>query len=441
MTEAAIEHYLGEFSRLEPVQLDWLRKVRDSAIEKFRSTGFPTTRVEDWKYTDIRPIVAKNFVPTVAGRDIPSQEEIQRLGFSNMDCYELVYVNGSYSADLSSISGLEGITVSSISEALRSDNSAIKTCFEKFNEKDRNAFDSLNSAFLTDGSYIYVPDNSQIDKPIHLLFIGRQAGESAACHIRNLIILGNNSRATVIESYTGINVEEYLTNTISDITIGTGARLDHYKLQRESINGYHIGSIRAALKKDSSLESHSISLGGALVRNNINADLEEPGAEIIMNGLYIAGGKQHVDNHTCVHHRVANTRSEENYRGVLDGKARGVFNGKVVVHEQAQKTDASQSNANLLLSNDAEVDTKPELEIYADDVKCSHGATVGQLDQDMLFYLQSRAIDKTAARSLLTFAFAEEIIKRIKFAPIRERLEQSVVGKLPDTDLIRGFMK
>ncbi len=244
-----------------------------------------------------------------------------------------------------------------------------------------------------------------------------------------------------MESYLGTNDAEYFNNTVTEIVTAKGARLEHYKLQQEGPRGFHIGNTSVRQHRDSQLASHAISLGGALIRNDIDTELAEEGANVLMNGLYMAAGHQHVDNHTCISHAKPHTTSTEHYRGVLDGHARGVFNGRVVVQPRAQKTEARQANANLLLSDDAEVDTKPELEIYADDVKCSHGASVGQLDENMLFYLRSRAIEEKTAKGLLTFAFADEVIKDIKFAPIRERLESVVVGKLPDPALIRDFVQ
>ena len=442
MTEAAIEHYLGQYSRLQPVTPDWINEIRESAIRQFSRNGFPTPRNENWKYTDVRPIVKRDFVAIAPGPDSVPKELLDKYSFRQTDCYELVFANGCFLPGYSSVPELDqGVVVTSLAQVLQDDNADIRACLETFAARHKSAFDELNSAFLSDGACLCIADGTVLDKPVHLLFLGGQQAKSQAFHIRNLIIAGKHTRITVVETYAGQESAEYLTNTITEIAADEGAQLTHYKLQQESLKGFHVGSVRVTLKRDSRVESHSISLGGALVRNNIDADLVEPGSEVVMNGLYIAGGKQHIDNHTCVNHLVPNTTSAEYYRGVLNGSARGVFNGRVVVHEKAQKTDAHQSNANLLLSDNAEVDTKPELEIYADDVKCSHGATIGQLDETMMFYLRSRAIDKDTARSLLTFAFAEDVIKRIGFQPVRERLELSVVGKLPDTDLIRNFIK
>lgn len=441
MTEAAVEHYMEEYSRQESALPDWMHEIRESAIDSFRAKGFPTRRHEDWKYTDIRPIVKRNFVTARPDKLDLQQVDAERYSFGESNCYELVFINGSFTHSRSNITEGEAVAIIPMAEALKNGSSHIRNLFDKVIEKDKNAFDALNSAFIADGAYIYLPDNTSLEKPVHLLFLGSRQPQPRVSNIRNMVILGENSRATIIETYAGVEDAEYFTNTVTECSSGRGAVLEHYKLQQESLKGFHVGSLRASLKKNSRLVSHSISLGGSLVRNNIDADLVEEGAGIIMNGLYIAGGKQHVDNHTSVNHRVPHTSSQENYRGVLNGHARGVFNGRVVVHKQAQKTDAHQSNANLLLSNDAEVDTKPELEIYADDVKCSHGATIGQLDENMLFYLRSRAIDEETARSLLTFAFAEDVVNRIRFEPVRERLELSVLGKLPDTESIKDFIK
>lgn len=441
MSEAAVAHYLDQYARLPQSAPVWLNGIRAAAIDQFRRTGFPSLRQEDWKYTDVRPIIKRNFLSVAAGADAARPELLDGYTMQAWDCHELVFVNGSCRSAYTHIRDLEqGVILRSLAEVLRHDATGIQPYFEQVHAKSQSAFDNLNSAFLAEGAYLYVPDGVCIEKPIHLLFLAEQRPEPLVGHFRNLLVLGKQARATVIETYAGADSAEYLTNTITEYTGAASAHLRHYKLQQESLRGFHVGSLRATLGRDSELVSHSLSLGGALVRNNIHAELTETGAAATLNGLYIAGGKQHVDNHTCVEHRVPHTTSAGFYRGVLDGNARGVFNGRVVVHAQAQKTDAQLSNANLLLSSQAEIDTKPELEIYADDVKCSHGTTVGQLDENMLFYLRSRAIDEKTARSLLTFAFAEDVINRIDFKPVRERLELSVAGKLPDTELIRNFM-
>jgi Fe-S cluster assembly protein SufD len=325
--------------------------------------------------------------------------------------------------------------------ALAENNDLLQQHLNRYAAPAKSGFSSLNTAFMQDGAVIIVPDNMTVEIPIHIIYLTDDQAGASASGPRNLIVLGKNARATVIETYSGPDDTEYFTNSVTEVSLEAGAALDHYKLQQEGQKGFHIGSLEVWQQRDSRFYSHSISLGGKLARNDINVKLQGPGAQVILNGLYLAGGTQHIDNHTRIDHLSPHTSSKENYRGVLSGRARGVFNGKVIVHKDAQKTDAHQSNANLLLSSEAEVDTKPELEIYADDVKCSHGATVGQLDENMLFYLQSRAIPEDLAHSLLTFAFAEDVISRIQLAPVRRRLEQHVVGQLPDADRIKEFVQ
>ena len=441
MSQPALDHYSREFAGL--VQGDapaWLAGVRQSAFEAFRTHGFPTLRQEDWKYTDVRPLTKKSFT-TSATADGFDRNFITAAGFPDLECHELVFTNGRYSDTLSRILTLEkGIVLQSLNNAIKSEHEIITSCLNS-SITGKNAFISMNTAFVTDGSFIYIPDNVCINEPVNLLYLANKQQEPFAVHLRNVIVLGKNARATVIESYTGKDDAEYFTNSMTEIHMGEGAFLEHYKLQRESLRSYHIAYTNVHQEKDSRVDSHSISLGGALVRNDIDDHLAAEGARVKLNGLYLANGRQHVDNHTCIAHLKPNTTSKEDYRGVLNGHARGVFNGRVIVHKDAQKSDAHQSNANLLLSDNAEVDTKPELEIYADDVKCSHGATIGQLDDAMLFYLRSRAIDEETARSLLTFAFADEVIRQISLAAVRTRLESIVVGKLPDTDVIKEFIQ
>jgi Fe-S cluster assembly protein SufD len=441
MSQNAVEHYISEHARIASLDTDWLHSVRQSAISNFRQTGFPTLRHENWKYTDVRPILKRNFVqadPQTAGFD-PGY--INSIRFAEMECHDVVFTNGSYAGEFNSVKDLPaGALVQSLAEALIRNTDKVKECLGQFGQEEENGFAVLNTAFLTNGMLLYVPDDTVVEMPVNLMYLAGDQSQPHVSHLRNLVILGRNARLTLIENYVGKDGSEYLTNTVTNIVAGQGAILEHYKLQQESMKAFHIGNLRTYQQRDSRIESHSFSLGGALVRNDINSSLAEEGAEIMLNGLYIANGKQHVDNHTWINHLKPRTVSRENYRGVLDGHARGVFNGKVVVHKHAQKTDARQSNANLLLSDHAEIDTKPELEIYADDVKCSHGATIGQLDENMLFYLRTRAIDAATAKSLLTFAFADEVITGIKFLPIRTRLESTVVGKLPDSGLIRDFM-
>jgi Fe-S cluster assembly protein SufD len=434
-----VEHFQSEFARLHGGHAgDHLRNQREAALTRFSQTGLPTTRVEEWKYTDVRPLAKRNF-----GHDQVngvSADQIAELRFAEHGYHELVFINGRYDAGLSRIGDLnDGVRLQSLATALQ-EPAVAKRIGHCLNEATISAFTELNTAFMHDGAWIDIPDGVVLEKPIVLLYLDKPTDQPTVCHPRTLIRLGRNAGATIVESYVGLDDRsQNLTNAVTEIELADAARLDHYKIQQASLNGFHVGRIDVSQGRDTYYESHSIALGASLARTDINTQLEAAGATAILNGLYMAGGRQHTDHHTRIDHRVPHTRSEEYYRGVLDGHSRGVFNGKIIVHQDAQKTDSQMSNANLLLSAQAEVDTKPELEIYADDVKCSHGATIGQLDENALFYLRSRAIDEATARNLLTHAFASEVIQRIRLQPIRARLEHIVLGKLPQAEQIKEF--
>ncbi len=420
---------------------DWFSKQRQSAFDIFQESGFPNTRVEDWKYTDVKPIAKNTFSNITESNMASDNNEIDEILIKGLDCINLVFINGAYSEKYSDIKNISNkIVIKSMADALINDESLLKKHLTKHINQELNSFTALNTAFIQDGAYINISANTNIDKPINITYISRDSNHPFATHPRNLIVMGENSNATIIENYVGSGKVNYFTNSVTETVLLQGAVLKHYKIQQEGSSAFHIASLNTSQSKDSRFESHLVSIGGALVRNNINASLNEEGAEIIMNGLYMTEDVQHVDNHTRVDHLKPHTQSHQNYRGVLNGKSRGVFNGKVVVHPQAQKIEAYQNNANLLLSDDAEIDTKPELEIYADDVKCTHGATVGQLDDDMLFYLRSRAVDEKTARSLLTYAFADEVISEINLKEIQNKLERLIIGRLPDSSLIREYV-
>jgi len=440
--EDVIKNYSADFMQLKNTkENDWFSKQRQSAFDIFQESGFPNTRVEDWKYTDVKPI-AKNTFSNITESNVASDNnEIDEILIKDLDCVNLVFINGAYSEKYSDIKNISSkIVIKSMADALINDESLLKKHLTKHINQELNSFTALNTAFIQDGAYINISANTNIDKPINITYISRDSNHPFATHPRNLIVMGENSNATIIENYVGSGKVNYFTNSVTETVLLQGAVLKHYKIQQEGSSAFHIASLNTSQSKDSRFESHLVSIGGALVRNNINASLNEEGAEIIMNGLYMTEDVQHVDNHTRVDHLKPHTQSHQNYRGVLNGKSRGVFNGKVVVHPQAQKIEAYQNNANLLLSDDAEIDTKPELEIYADDVKCTHGATVGQLDDDMLFYLRSRAVDEKTARSLLTYAFADEVISKINLKEIQNKLERLIIGRLPDSSLIREYV-
>ena len=435
-----VENYQSAFPAQKGIDsLPWLSTHRQSAFDQFQESGFPTRRHENWKYTDVSAIIKTGYEIANAEHNIIENGELEAILYTQENSHEVVFINGQFSVEHSNIGSLpDSVVIGSLRAAIRNTPELLETSLNQCVDSKNHIFAALNTAFFNDGAFIYVPDNIAIDEPVVVYFMSSDAEKNLAMTPRNLIVMGKHAQAEVIESFHGLKGVVSFTNTITEIETDEGAVLEHYKVQQENIESFHIGGTHLKQHRNSRVESHSISLGGAVVRNDIVTELGAEGAEIILNGLYMGDGRQHVDNHTLVNHSKPNTQSEENYRGVLDGRAQGVFNGKVIVHKDAQKITANQSNANLLLSNHAEIDTKPELEIYADDVRCGHGATIGQLDKNMSFYLRSRGLGEATARSLLIFAFADDIIRRIKFAPIREQLEFSVGGRLPDADLIQA---
>jgi len=448
-----VDWYFAEFERvrsgLAGADIPWLEAARRRALIRFGAMGFPTLRDEDWKYTSLAPVENRAFRTAIrADADLVEEalnkSELPPLltgegggeGVNSMTYaltrtlyqgergfnHELVFINGHFCESLSRLGQLpQGMRIESLAKTLARQEDVLYEHIQRQAERTGDAFAALNAAFMNDGVFIQVADGALVEDPIQLIFLS--TGEAVASHPRIVIAAGANARLQVVESYQSLGMNSGLTNTLTEVCLGDGAEIEHAKLQLEGLKGHHFGHLLVRQGRDSRLVSHSISLGAALARHDVAIDLDGEGAQAVLNGLYLADGRQHVDHHTRIEHIKPHTTSEENYKGVLGGHARGVFNGKVTVHPQAQKSDARQSNKNLLLSANAEVDTKPELQIYADDVKCGHGATVGQLDEDAVFYLRSRGIDKGKAQGLLTYAFAEEVVSRIGVAPLRSLLK------------------
>lgn len=447
MTIAAtqLDHYRNEFaalgSQLPGLGLNWIEKTRQGAFERFAQLGFPDPRDENWKYTRVTPIEKRAFrsVPKSCVGLIP--EDIEHFFFGTLPCHKLVFVNGQYTPQLSKLGALPGgVSVSSLAKALTDDPTRLEPYLARYADAGAHGFTALNTAFMADGAFLYFPRDTVLEYPVHMLFVATTQDEELFVHPRNLVVAEQGSEATVIESYVSLGGSGYFTNALTEVVVGENASVNHYKLQQEHLSAFHIATLQVQQKRDSRFTSHSTSFGGALVRNDINAVIDAEGAQCALNGLYMAGGRQHVDYHTRIDHTKPFGTSREHYKGILSGRARGVFNGLTHVHPGAQKTDASQSNDNLLLSRDAEVDTKPQLEIYADDVKCSHGATVGQLDEDMIFYLRARGIEAQAARGLLTYGFAQDVVDRMHLAAVRNAVEEVLLGQLPDTNRIRRLV-
>ncbi|MBS1230803.1 MAG: sufD [Proteobacteria bacterium] len=441
----ARDHTLADFARtqatLPGARVPWLVSARQVALERFAQNGFPGARDEEWKYTSVAAIEKRAFVAMSpqSGHDQAAAALVEQFALTGA-FHLLVFVNGRYRPTLSAPGRLPaGATLKSLAAALESAPEALEPYLaDDRSDNGQTVFGTLNTAFMADGAYLHLSRATVVEQPIHLLFIATQAGAAGALICpRNLIVAEDGAQATVIEHYAGADGTVYLTNTLTQIFTGANAAIEHYKLQQEAPQAFHIAGIHALQARDSRLSSHSVSLGALLARNDISTRFAATGCDATFDGLYLVDGRQHVDNHTRIDHAQANGTSRETYRGVLDGHSRAVFNGKVIVHPGAQKTDARQANHNLLLSRDAEVDTKPQLEIYADDVKCTHGATVGQIDDNQLFYLRARGIEETMARSLLVHAFAGDLIERIRVTSLRTRLEQILLARLPQGERIR----
>jgi Fe-S cluster assembly protein SufD len=408
----------------------WLARARRAGLERFAQTGFPTVRDEEWKYTSVASIEKRSFTPLPNG----APHELNALAFTPFPGHRVVFVNGRYSPALSAVGLLPpGVALKSLADTLERAPDALEPLFVEDNRQ--TVFGALNTAFTADGLYLHLPRGTAIEEPIHLHFV--VTNENAAIHPRNVIVAEEGARATVVEHYTGTRGVAYFTNVVTQIFAAENAAVDHCKFQQEDLRAFHVAGIHAAQARGSRLWLHSISLGAALARNDISTTFDAEGCEATLNGLYLARGRQHVDHHTRIEHSKPGGTSREYYRGLLDGASRGVFNGKVIVHPQAQRSDARQLNHNLLLSRDAEVDSRPQLEIYADDVKCTHGATVGQLDDAQLFYLRSRGIEEVVARSLLVYAFARDVIERIRIGALRSRLEELLLARLPEGGRIK----
>jgi Fe-S cluster assembly protein SufD len=436
MTSESVDRFAADFARsaasLPGANVPWLARLRRAALDRFVERGLPGPRDEDWKYTSIAAIAKRPFaVPVRAdGVDI----DIGVFALAGMASHRLVFVNGRYAPSMSQIGGLPaGVTLESLAHTFEHAPDAL----EPFLREDRyqTVFAALNAAFMADGVYLHLPRGTVVAEPIHALFVCTTA--DAAIHPRNIVVAGEGARATLIEHYVGLDGAAALTNAITQLFVAADASIAHYKLQQEPLRALHVAGIHALQSKASRLESHSIAFGAALARNDITTSFDAEGCEAELNGLFLVGGRQHVDHHTRIDHAKPRGTSREYYKGIVDGAARGVFNGKVIVHPGAQKTNAHLSNRNLLLSKSAEVDAKPELSIDADDVKCTHGATVGQLDDSALFYLRARGVDEAMARALLTYAFAHDVIERVRVAPLRALLERVLVERLPQGGRIR----
>ncbi len=409
----------------------WLLNLRQQAGESFEGLDFPTTRNEAWKYTNVAPILKTPFRQLLdLELDELTVEAIAPLTFAESRLSQLVFVNGLFASELSNLTALPvGVTVSNLAEVPAELSKTVSNHLGVYANYCDHAFTALNTANLGDGAFVHIAKGKAVATPIHLLFISTSS-EATVSHPRVLIVAEEGSIATVIESYASPNDSVYFTNAVTEVFAAQGAVLDHYRLQEESERAFHIGTTEIHQERGSNYTSCAISLGSQIARHGLNVAVTDENIETTIDGLYVVTGNQHTDSHTTIDHQKPHCASHQLYKGILDGRGRAVFNGKVFVREGALLTDARQLNKNLLLSPEAHIDTKPELEIFADDVKCSHGATVGQLEGDELFYLASRGISQEHAQALLTFGFAEDVIRKIKLKSVREQLDRTVLSKL-----------
>ena len=420
----------GEFEkRLNGGKSTSVHPLRKEALNRFSQLEFPTQKDEEWKYTNISPLLKHNFIPSSEKVSV-GKEFVKSKLFDETAPNLIVFVNGYYADEHSDLQNLPGgVVVGSLSEAIKNNSPLIEKHFTKYADHQNNIFTALSTAYTDNGAFIYVPDGKIVEDPIHIIYITSSDDNKIIIQPRNLFIAGKSSQVTIIEHYVSTKESVYFTNAVTEIVADENSVVDHIKLQEESINAFHIARMEVNQERNSNFSSHSISIGAGLTRNDFNSRFNAEGSECTLNGLFMIEGNQLFDAHTLIDHAMPHCNSHEHYKGILNDKSRGVFNGKVIVRPDAQKTNAFQENNNILLSNNALVNTKPQLEIFADDVKCSHGATIGQLDEEARFYLKSRGIGEEASRAILLHAFASDVVTSIKTESLRNYLEKIITER------------
>jgi Fe-S cluster assembly protein SufD len=427
--------FLADFemleSRLNGESSTPLHAIRRDAIEQFQALGFPTIRNEEWKYTNVQPFVLNNYSVLASRTTTLTHDDIKPFLFHEEGDFVLVFVNGIFSAELSVVPEVQGgIVVDHFAAAQQRYSTIFRDHFAQHADYRSDAFTALSTAFALDGVFVYVPDNRSLDKTVHVVMIADARQDNVFAQPRNLVVLGKNSSARIVESCGVIGENIGFLNTVTEMFLDENARGEYYKVQDTPGRSSYVGTLQAHQERSSVFTTVTTTLESRFVRNNLNILLNGEGCESHLNGLYLPAGEQHVDNHTLVDHAKPHCESNELYKGILDGKSTGVFNGKVMVRPDAQKTNAFQSNRNILLSDTASINSKPQLEIFADDVKCSHGATIGQLDDAAVFYLRSRGLDEAQAKALMTIAFASDVVETISIDSLREKLEERVARRL-----------
>ena len=434
--------YLKAFERFEQAgataQPSWLFPLRKAGLARFAELGFPTLKLEDWRFTNVAPIAKLPFKPVFeAAAPSLTRDALAQFAFAKLPGTRLVFVNGHYAADLSTAPAQQnGIKVGNLAAALANDSALVEKHLGRYVRTEDNAFAALNNAFFQDGGFVHVPAGQSVEEPVQFLFINTSKDAGATTHPRNLIIAERGAKLTVIESYVSLASAPTFTNAVTEFALGDNAVVEHCKFQDESTEAFHIAALHSHLGRAVSFSSHSIATGAKLARNNLRTTLDGEGIECVLNGVYITNNDQLSDHYMVVDHAKPHCASHEYFNGILAGKSKGVFHGRILVRPDAQKTDAKQTNKNLLLSDDATADTKPQLEIYADDVKCTHGATIGQLNNESIYYLRSRGIGLENARRMLIHAFAGEIIDRVKHDALREELDALVWDRLEQHEAV-----
>jgi len=428
-------HYLEQFKIFEnngaSKAPSWVHDVRKNALMEFTNRGFPTQKQEDWKYTNVTPIANASFQYSVHAAQI-SSDAIENFFVDGIEQYLITFVNGHFSKEHSQLNGLpNNVVVKNLIDAYSTHGSIVQEYLFQNVKFQKNTFTALNAAFLNDGAFVYIPEKAEVEKSIHLLFISTNSGgEQCASHIRNLIVVEEEAKVNFIHSFYSVGEHQNLTNVVTEIVAKRNSVVEFVKVQRESNSAYHVENLQVHQYETSNVRMFSLALGGAIARNELSVIIDGEAAECNLNGLYIVSGQQLIDHHTFMHHIHPNCPSHELFKGILTDNGRAVFNGKVYVNPEAQKTDSKQTNRNLLLSDTAIVDTKPELEIFADDVKCTHGAAVGGLNDSQRFYLKTRGITEESSKSILTVGFAAEVTEKIKNQALRRHVDSLVVGNL-----------
>ncbi|MEK6686430.1 MAG: Fe-S cluster assembly protein SufD [Pseudomonadota bacterium] len=420
-----LECLLKSWSIKPTESISWFNNLRNQAIDRVSTQKLPAKRDEEWRFTDISPLARLPYQPSQAECRLQAHD-IEHLCLKEAE-NRLVFVDGYYSPELSRITDHTALVAGNLPDFLSTHSAILESHLGQYAQYEHNVFAALNTAFLRDAALIIVPKNTTINEPIHLLFIAAQS--EVTSYPRCLLVAETGSQVTIIEDYVSLQKATYITNSVTEISLAANAHVQHIRVQRENTQAFHLANCAVSLARASNYQSISVSLGSRISRYNLDVHLTDEAAECVIDGLTLISDHQLADTHTCIDHIKPNGTSHQQHKCIVDGSAHAVFNGKIMVRPHAQRTNSSQSSRNLLLSSTAQVDTKPQLEIFADDVKCAHGATVGQLEQEEIFYLESRGLSEAAARNLLTYAFGAEIIRRIPVTSLRQQLEQAVLNQ------------